>query len=404
MTNGRYRVLLVCSHPVPYAAPQFQQMARHPKLDILVAYCSLQGAEPGIDPGFGVEIKWDRPLLDGYPWVHVPNRSLRPGLGRFLGLVNPGLWKLIRRGDFDAVAAFTGYMYASFWITAGAARAAGRPLLFGTDITTLRPLDQKAWKAWLKPLVAPRVFRMTDLVGVGSTAGQHLMRRLGIAEERIALTPFAVDNDWWTEQASHVDRTAVRHEWSVPVDAPVVLFCATLRPWKRPLDLLRAFAKANVPESYLVYAGDGPLRQQVEREASTLGVAGRVRMLGFVNQSKLPGAYCASDLLVVSSEQDACPVVVCEAMLCSTPVVLSDEVIGRFDLVEDGKTGFVYPCGNTEQLAVILGQVLADRTRLRKLGTGARRRMETWSPRENVEAWAAAIERAVNFKRTRNHQ
>ena len=65
-------------------------MAKHPGLDIRVAYCSLQGAEPGLDPEFGIEIKSDRPLLEGYPWVFVPNCSLRPGLRRFFGLHQSG--------------------------------------------------------------------------------------------------------------------------------------------------------------------------------------------------------------------------------------------------------------------------------------------------------------------------
>lgn len=43
MADVRYRVLLVSSHPVQYAAPVFRQMAQHPRLEILLAYCSLQG-------------------------------------------------------------------------------------------------------------------------------------------------------------------------------------------------------------------------------------------------------------------------------------------------------------------------------------------------------------------------
>lgn len=354
-----------------------------------------------MDPEFGVEIKWDRPLLEGYPWVHVPNRSLWPGLRRFFGLVNPGLWELIRTGGFDAVAVFTGYMYASFWISAAAAKVYGKPLLFGTDITTLRPLDERAWKVWVKPLVAPWIFHMTDIVGVGSSAGRDLMQSLGIPEKRIVLTPFVVDNDWWIEQTTHVDKTAVRRAWGVPDEAPVVLFCGKLQPWKRPLDLLKAFARANVPGTYLVYTGEGPLREEVAVQASTLGIAERVRMLGFVNQSELPAVYCAGDLLVVSSEQDACPVVVCEAMLCGTPVVISDEVKGRFDLIEQGVNGFVYPYGNIEELAIILRQVLADRERLQHLGEKARQRMDTWSPRENVDAWVGAFEKVVSLRTAR---
>src|SRR5438067_509076 len=92
----KYRVLLVCSHPVQYAAPVFRRMAQHPRLDIQVAYCSLQGAEAGLDPGFGVTVAWDVALLEGYPWVRVPNKSPRPNLKAFFGLVNPGLWRLVR--------------------------------------------------------------------------------------------------------------------------------------------------------------------------------------------------------------------------------------------------------------------------------------------------------------------
>ena len=115
-------MLLVSAHPVQYASPVFRQMAQHPKLDIQVAYCSLQGAEPGLDPDFGVEVKWDVPLLEGYPWVKVDNKSPWPGSGRFWGLFNPGLWKLVSAGGYDAVVVFTGYKCASFWITLVAAK------------------------------------------------------------------------------------------------------------------------------------------------------------------------------------------------------------------------------------------------------------------------------------------
>ena len=128
MCERRYRVLLVCSHPVQYMAPLLRQMAQHPRLDIQVAYCSLQGAEAAVDPDFGVEVSWDIPLLDSYSWVEIPNRSRRPALQHFFGLVNPGLWNLVRAGAFDAVELFTGYAYASFWIAAAAARVAGVPI------------------------------------------------------------------------------------------------------------------------------------------------------------------------------------------------------------------------------------------------------------------------------------
>jgi glycosyltransferase involved in cell wall biosynthesis len=395
MDNGRYRVLLLSSHPVQYSGPVFRRMAQHPSLDILVAYCSLQGAEPGMDPGFGVEVAWDTPLLEGYPWVRVQNRSLRPRLEHFFGLVNPGLWTTIRQGRFDALVAYTGYAYTSFWIALIAAKLRRIPVIFGTDASSIRPRDGKRWKIQVKKLLLPRIFRLADVVIVPSSAGRDYIRSLGIPDSRIVLTPFVVDNEWWRAQAERVDRAAVRASWGVPVDAPTALFCAKLQPWKRPLDVLRAFAQANVSASYLVFAGEGALRAQLEAEARKLGILERVRFLGFVNQSGLPSVYRSADLFVLSSEYDPCPAVVCEAMLCECPVVLSDQIRGRFDLVLDGETGFIYRCGDVDALAAILGDMLGDRERLRRMGDAARERMKTWTPEQNVEAFVEAVERAV---------
>jgi glycosyltransferase involved in cell wall biosynthesis len=401
MQGDKYRVLIVSTHPVQYAVPLYRLMARHPKLDILVAYCCLQGAEKGVDPEFGLEVAWDIPLLEGYPWVHVPNRSLRPALGRFWGLTNPRLWQIVRQNHWDAIVVYTGYAYASFWIVMVAAKSKGRALLFGTDAHEIRSRDRHPWKARLKAFLWPSLFRLADIVIVPSTGGVQLLRHIGIPDDRIVLTPYVVDNDWWLEQASRADPIPTRTLWNIPPDAPVVLFCAKLQPWKRPHDVLRAFAQADIPGSYLIFAGDGPLRKAIEEEAQVLGVAHRARFLGFVNQSRLPAVYRATDILVLPSEYEAFGVVVNEAMLCGCPVIVSDRVGARHDLVQEGETGFVYPCGDVRALAQIFREVLPDRERLKRMGEAARKRMETWSPKENVEAFVQAVEKAVQRKRGR---
>jgi glycosyltransferase involved in cell wall biosynthesis len=395
MGERRYRVLLVLTHPVQYMSPVLREMSNHPKLDITAAYCSLQGAKPELDPDFGMEIAWDIPLLDGYPWSHVPNRSFRPGLGRFFGLVNPALWKIVRTGGFDIVVILTGYRYATFWIAAMAARAKGLPILFGTDAHDIASRDGSSWKKRIKKWFWPRLYGLADVVIVPSSGGVNLMQSLGIPPERIVLTPYTVDNKWWIEQSTLVNRSAVRAEWGIPDDARVVLFCAKLQPWKRPHDLLRAFAKANVERSYLIFAGDGPLRTALEVEAQALGLADRLRFLGFVNQTKLPLVYRASDLLVLPSEYEPFGVVVNEAMLSGCPVIVSDMVGARFDLVRNRETGFVFPVGNIEALAALLGEILPARESLQQMGSLARQRMADWSPEKNIEGLIRAIEVAL---------
>jgi glycosyltransferase involved in cell wall biosynthesis len=398
MNDRRYRTLLVITHPVQYIAPTLRLLAKRREIDLVVAYCSLIGAESTLDSDFRVKVAWDVPVLEGYSWLHVPNISPEPGLAGFFGLVNPGLWKAIRTGRFDVVINLTSYIYASFWITVAATKAQDLPLLLGIDATQIAPLDGKKWKIGIKKFLWPRLYGLADVMVVPSSGGVCLLRSLGIPAERIVQTAHSVDNAWWADQASRVNRSFVRANWRIPESAPVVLFCGKLQPWKRPQDALRAFAKCSLEGSYLVFAGDGPLRTDLEAEAHALGVAHAVRFLGFVNQSNLPAVYRSSDVLVLPSEYEAFGLVVNEAMLCGCPVIVSDRVGARFDLVREGKTGFIFPVNNLEALTALLYETLTTRDRLNQMANAAREQMKGWSPEKNVEGLIEAILTAVRFR------
>jgi glycosyltransferase involved in cell wall biosynthesis len=393
MADRRYRVLAIATHPVQYMAPLFRRMSTNPALDLHVVYCTLRGAEVGHDPEFGGSIQWDVPLLDGYSWSQAANHGT--GGETFFGLFHPGVWKLVHDGNFDAVLCFTGYRNATFWIACMAAKFSKTAFLFGTDTTTLAPRDGRAWKSTVKKILWPRLFRLADQVIVPSSGSRELMLALGVPAERVTLTPYSVDNDWWMKKSAQVDRSAVRESWGATSDTAVILFCAKLQAWKRPLDLLRAFAKAKPPNAMLVFAGDGPLRAQLEQEAAVLGVASRIRFLGFVNQSQLPAVYTSSDLMVIPSEYEPFAVVVNEAMCCGCPVAASDHVGAARDLIVPVAAEFVYPCGDTEALAAILKGALMDRTRLQSVARAAFVHIQTWSPGRNIAATIDAIRMSV---------
>lgn len=393
MSNRRLRVLAIASHPVQYSSPLFRLLAQHPQLDFQVAYCSLRGAEAGHDPEFGRSVKWDIPLLDGYAWTQVANRG--SGSESFFGLNNPGLWQWIRRGHFDAVLCFLSYLRATFWISCLAAKSAGSAFLFGTDATTLVSRGSRKWKQLVKGLVWPPLFRLADQVIVPSTGTRNLILSLGISSERVTLAPYVVDNDWWTTQSANVNREAVRASWGAGAANTAVLFCAKLQPWKRPADLLRAFAKANLSNAHLLFAGDGPLRQQLEAEAVALGIRSRVRFLGFVNQSQLPPLYTSADIMVLPSEYEPFGVVVNEAMLCGCPVVASDRVGAAADLVSPVAPEFVFPCGDTDALAGLIMKVASDRRMLEETRQRGLAQMRVWSPNRNIQATIEAIKRGI---------
>jgi glycosyltransferase involved in cell wall biosynthesis len=393
MAERYFKVLAVAAHPVQYMSPIFRRMAAEPQLDLHVAYCSLRGAEAAMDPDFATSVKWDVPLLQGYSWTAIPNKGC--GKESFWGLNNPGLSKVIRDGKFDAVLCFVGYVRASFWITRHAAKASGAAFLFGTDAHSLVPRDGKAWKVAFKKAFWPFLFRQADQVIVPSTGTFEMVKSLGIPAGKITLTPYTVDNDWWKSQSALVNREAARANLGVTFDQPIILFCAKLQPWKRPMDLLQAFAEAGPEGSILVFAGEGPQRGQLEAEAAKLGIQQRVKFLGFVNQSQLPALYSAADVLVLPSVYEPFAVVVNEAMCCGCPVIVSDQVGAARDLVAPVNPEFIFPAGDMQALAKVLRLAFTDRERLREAGRRGFAHVETHSPQRIIAATVEAIGKAV---------
>lgn len=383
------RLLLVLSHPVQYVAPLLRRMAADPRLEILVAYASLRGATRAHDSGFGVDVEWDVPLLEGYPWVALHKTAERaPGT---MPIPCRRLPELFRTGDFDAVYA-GGYYFRDTWRAFFAARRHAVPLLLSTDAHSLDSWRvQSPLRHAMKKLLLRRIYRHAARVLAGSSGTVAFLESLGVPREHILLAGNVVDNTWWTAESSRANRDAVRHSWNIPPRASVALFCGKLQPWKRPRDVLEAFARTAVPESFLIFAGDGPLLGELRQRAEQLGVAESIRWLGFVNQSRLPGVYTASDVLLLPSSYEPFGLVVNEAMLCGCPAIVSDRVGAKFDLIRGGETGFVFPCGDIGILSEHLRRLLTDSALHERISAAARERMSDWGPAQNVEAYVKAV-------------
>jgi glycosyltransferase involved in cell wall biosynthesis len=244
-------------------------------------------------------------------------------------------------------------------------------------------------------LILPRIFKLADIVTAPSTGAFNFVHSLGIPKERIQATCYTVDNDWWISQSQKVDRTTVRKRWGIPIDARVALFCAKLQPWKRPQDALQAFAAAKVPDSYLVIAGDGPMRSELEEEAKRLKISAYVRFLGFVNQSELPSVYTSSDIFLFTSEYEPFGVVVNEAMLCKCPVIASDQVGSGIDLIVPGQTGMIYEATNIQDLSKNLSKLFLDSDFLQKMSLSAFQKIQAWSPDVAADTLCQGIIKAI---------
>jgi glycosyltransferase involved in cell wall biosynthesis len=395
MNEHKYKVLLISALPIQNYA-SLRLMAKHPQLDILVAYCSLPKSEnfnpisTAKSPELLTQACFDIPLLEGYPWRYIPNRSPLPSLTKVYGLINPGLVTLV--SEFDCCVVY-GHNYVTFWLAIAAAKLNGKPLILATDATYIEPVSGGNWKIPIKKRILPYLYnQVADAVLVLSSISKQFIHSLGVPQEKIFLTPYVVDNESIADTAQRSSRSAIRTEWNIPEEATIFVFCAKFIPRKRPQDVVEAFAAANTPNSYLIMVGDGPLADDLKSQVQQLGIENKVRFLGLVKYSRLPEVYAACDLLAFSSEYEPYGLPVNEAMICGIPVVVSDRIGAGYDLVQEGRTGFTYPCGNIDALSQIFAQILQEPKKLKTMGQAAKQRMQTWSPCEHVQQLANAVQ------------
>jgi glycosyltransferase involved in cell wall biosynthesis len=240
----------------------------------------------------------------------------------------------------------------------------------------------------LKAGLIPRLVRAFDGVLAPSSAAAHFAHALGVPPQAVFLVPYVIDNDFFRERASQVDRAAARAPWGIPDKATLALFCGKLVSRKRPLDLL--LAAARVDDVHTLFVGDGVLRGELEHTAAALGIAGRTHFSGFVNQTELPAVYRAADVLVLPSAHEPFGLVVNEAFACGIPAIVSSACGSAGDLVQEGRTGYVVPVGAVETLAARLHLLANDPALQEAMSREASRLIEDWGPRQHVASFAEA--------------
>jgi len=386
------RLLIVGSHPVQYYAPLFRALAA--RMDLMVFYAHRATPHDQAQAGFGVGFEWDIDLLSGYSYEFLHNASAAPSLDRFAGVDTPEIGRRLRAGQFDAVLVM-GWRFKCFHQALWAAKRMRIPVLVRGDSHLDTP--RATWKRWVKAITYPIFLRSFNGALIVGARNRAYWRHYGYPEERMFDSPHCVDNEWFAARATPGARTELRERLGVTPETKLVLFAGKLLPFKRPLDLIEAaaLARGTGEAVEVLVAGAGPLESELRVRARALGVP--VHFLGFCNQTEMPAAYAASDLLVLPSDgRETWGLVVNEALACGRPVLVSDAVGCAPDMAIDLGGEAVFPVGDTSALAKSMQQVLSnpfDRMLIAKTATAF-----------SVEAACSGIENAVTMLSTRRRQ
>lgn len=207
------------------------------------------------------------------------------------------------------------------------------------------------------------------LIAVSERTRQELIE-YGIAPaEKIIAVPLGLDLEPFAQCERY--RGELRAELGVAENTPLIGIVARLVPVKDVGTFLEAAQclAARLPDVKFLIVGDGESRAQLEAQANALELAGRVCFLGY--RKDLPRIYADLDVVALSSLNEGLPVSLIEAM-SSGCLVVSTEVGGVPDLIQDGETGYLVPAQNPNALAEAWACALAHPERSRTMAARAR--------------------------------
>ena len=191
-------------------------------------------------------------------------------------------------------------------------------------------------------------------IAVSSGAADDLSSLSGIDRGRISV----VYNPLPAPAVAPASPAQTRQIWG-DAPGPRILTVGSLKAQKNQSLLLRAFARLlREQNATLAILGEGPLGEDLRREAQMLGLEGAVRFPGFLSD---PGpAYASADLFVLSSDYEGFGNVIVEALHWGVPVVSTDCPSGPAEILEGGTYGTLVPCRDEEALARAMAQALRE--------------------------------------------
>ncbi len=231
----------------------------------------------------------------------------------------------------------------------------------------------------LSRFMLPREARHAAAVRCVSQEGNKVLQGFGIAPDKLhIISSFYLDHALLTPDHS----IAKTHD---------VVCAARLVENKGLRELLIAIEK--IPSVRLLLIGDGPLRQKLEGQATSLGIADRVTFTGWLpSQEDVAKAMQRGKIFVMNSQSEGGPRSSLEAMALGLPV-LSTHVGIMQEVIEDGKNG-MFTTGEAEDLAGKIQKLLSDESLRTNLGQEAQRILDRFERKKLIEEYANFLKQA----------
>ncbi|WP_336002583.1 glycosyltransferase [Halorientalis halophila] len=239
------------------------------------------------------------------------------------------------------------------------ARGHGVPLVASYHTPAAEYADYIA-EGWLRPPVerTARAYEKwylnrAEMVIVPSEPARHHLREIGV-RTAIEVVPNGVD----VERFQPVDTADFLAKYDLDTGKPLVGYTGR-HGFEKELELI--VEATDGMDVTVVFGGDGPARERLERLAADADVD--ARFLGFLDREELPAFYSALDVFAFPSPVETQGLVALEANACGTPVAAVDAG-ALSDTVRTGETGYRAPPGDAERFRSAIERTLDERDAL----------------------------------------
>ncbi len=320
-----------------------------------VWYCSSESVNGDLDVGFGTNVKWDIPLLDGYNYKFIKNNSWKPSINKgFWGLQNWSIIKMLLKQP-KSIIVVHGWAYLSNVLAIVFGRLLGHTICIRAETPWNQEKIKERVLTFFKHIYLRFLFLFVDRFLFIGTQNKLFYQALGVQDSRLVYTPYAVDNMRFRNLNARMTQAEAREKLELPLNKKIILFSGKYIHKKRPIDLIQALKRIKNENVFLIFVGDGELRISMERLILESGLVERVLLTGFINQSEIPHYYKAADIFVMCSGiGETWGLSVNEAMNFGLPVIISDVCGCVDDLIIRGVNGDVFETGNVIELSDLL--------------------------------------------------
>ena len=229
---------------------------------------------------------------------------------------------------------------------------------------------QKKLMFFYKPLMKWFLKRIDCIYVAGNGIRDH-SKYLGKYRDKVKVIHFGLDEKEYLESPA----IPVLTERLTDKSNKKILFTGRLVYYKGVEVLLDAFDGIEGAELFIV--GEGELHSHIEKKAKTLKNAGKVHILGALDDVRLKAAYRDCDIFVLPSVQpsECFGIVQLEAMIYGKPVINTSLPTSVPEVSLDGESGITVEPGNAEQLRAAIDKLCRDDELRERYGREAQKRM-----------------------------